>query len=140
MSYARQAANYRELEVLSASPEQLVVMLFDHLVLQMTTARIAMEQGDVAKRVTAIGKARAILSELNDTLNFEAGGHIAEQLSSLYVFLLAELTDAGFKRDAAYMVRLTQICATLRDGFVGAAAQLSAPQAPATAAGLARSA
>jgi flagellar protein FliS len=139
MSYARQAANYRELEVLSASPEQLVVMMFDHLVLQMNTARIAMEQGDVAKRVAATGKARAILGELNDTLNFEAGGHIAEQLSSLYVFLLAELTDAGLKRDAGYMGRLTQICVTLRDGFVGAAAQLAGNRASA-ASGLARSA
>jgi flagellar protein FliS len=124
MSYARQAANYRELEVLSATPARLVVMLFDHLVLQLTVARQAMEQGQVERRVTSLGKARAILAELLDTLDVEKGGSVGRELAGLYSWLLGELVDAGMRRDAAYMGRLVGVAATLRDAFASAAEQV----------------
>jgi len=44
MSYASQAANYRDLEILSATPERLVVLMFDHLVIQLERARIGTER------------------------------------------------------------------------------------------------
>jgi flagellar protein FliS len=126
MSYAAQAANYRELEILSASPERLVVILFEQLVVQLERARLGAEREDVTLQVTGVTKANLIVGELLATLDFEKGGEIAERLADLYQFLLVELLEAGKSRDANRLRRLGGIAAELRDGFAGAAEQLSA--------------
>ncbi len=126
MSYSSQAANYRELEVLSASPDRLVLMLFDHLVVQLERARIGVDRQDIVLQVTATTKAQNIVGELLATLDFEKGGEIAEQLADLYQFMLVELLDVGRRKDTAMLSRLAGIATTLRDGFAGAVEQLQA--------------
>ena len=64
MSYASAAVAYREREVLSAAPGRLVVMVFDHLLVNLRRARIAMEANNVQVRVEAIAKAREAAMEL----------------------------------------------------------------------------
>jgi flagellar protein FliS len=126
MSYASQAANYRELEVLSAPPERLVVLLFEHLVVQFERARMGMERDNLELQVTALTKVRAIIGELLATLDFEQGGEVATQLADLYQFMLVALLDVGQHKDVALLRRLTGIAIALRDGFAGAAEQLTA--------------
>lgn len=117
MSYASQAAVYREMDVMSASPGQLVVMLYDHLLVSMRRARIAMEARNVEQRMKLLDKSRTILSELLVTLDHEKGGDVAKNLSGLYTFLLSELVDVGIRSDARRLERLTGIVADLRDAF-----------------------
>lgn len=117
MSYASQAAVYREMDVMSASPGQLVVMLYDHLLVSMRRAKIAMEARNVEQRVKLLDKSRTILSELLVTLDYEKGGDVAKNLSGLYTFLLSELVDVGIRSDARRLERLTGIVAELRDAF-----------------------
>lgn len=121
MSYATQVASYREMEILSASPERLVVLLFDHLVVNLHRVRIAIDSNDVTLRTVSLGKARGIVSELLSTLDFEKGGRIASDLGALYRFLLGELAEVGVQRNSRHVERLTQIAETLRAGFTGAA-------------------
>jgi flagellar protein FliS len=122
---AARAASYREMDVLSASPERLVVILFEQLVIQLERGRLGMERNDVELRVAGLAKARAILSELLATLDFERGGDIAPKLAELYQFMLVELVDIGRRGDQATMRKLVSIAAALRDGFAGAAASLA---------------
>lgn len=126
MSYSSQAANYRELEVLSASPDRLLLMLFDHLVVQLERARIGIDRKDVTMQVTALTKSRAIVGELLATLDFEQGGDIAQQLADLYQFMLVELVDVARREDTTMLTRLSGIVSTLRDGFGAAAEQMTA--------------
>lgn len=126
MSYANQAASYRDLEVLSAPPERLLVLLLDQLVVQLERARIGTERENLEMQVTALSKVRAILGELLATLDFDQGGEIAVQLADLYQYMLLELTDIGRRRDVSMMRRLAGIASTIRDGFAGAAEQLNA--------------
>ncbi len=126
MSYASQAANYRELEILSASPERLVVIIFDALVVQLERARIGTERNDLEMQVVGLTKARAILGELLATLDFEKGAEVATQLADLYQYMLAELVDVGQRKDVVMLRRLAGIASTLRDGFSGACEQLQA--------------
>lgn len=117
MSYASQAAVYREMDVMSASPGQLVVMLYDHLLVSMRRARVAMEARNVEQRVKLLDKSRSILSELLVTLDHEKGGDVAKNLSALYTFLLSEMVDVGIRSDVRRLERLTAIVADLRDAF-----------------------
>ena len=123
MTYAAPAASrYRENEILSASPQQLLLMVYDHLLLSLRRARVAIERGDVPMRVEQLDKARAALGELMVTLDMEKGGSIAQQLSGLYTFVLGELVDVGARRDLEKLDRLVGIIAELREAFAGAAA------------------
>lgn len=128
MSYAKQGASYRDLEVLSAAPDRLLLMLFDHLLVQLERARIGTERIDLNVQVGALVKARAIIGELLATLDFEQGGAIATQLADLYQFMLLQLVDVGQRRDVAMLRRLSAIAATLRDGFAGAVKKVNAVQ------------
>lgn len=128
------SSSYKETEILSASPARLVVLLYEHLEVCLRRAVIAMEAGQVEVRVTSLAKARAILSELLGTLDFEAGGSIARELSQLYTFLLRELVDVGSRQDTTQLRALADIVRTLGDGFREAAAQVDAPPAAAVGA------
>jgi flagellar protein FliS len=124
MSYAKQTASYREMEVTNASKEKLVVFVFEQLVVNLERARIAMERQDIELRVSSLTRARNIVSELLSTLDFEQGGKIAVQLADLYQFMLYELVDIGQRGDIVTMRKLVNIASNLRDGFKGAAEQL----------------
>lgn len=117
MSYAAHAAQYQEVAVRSASPAQLVVMIYDHLLLNLRRARMAAEQQNLELRLTSLDKARAALSELLITLDHERGGEISGQLSGIYRFALAELIELGAHPAADRLDRVIALLAELRDAF-----------------------
>ena len=121
MSYASQSSSYREMEIQSASPERLVVIVFEQLVVNLERARIAMERQDIALRVTSLRRARGLVGELLATLDFEKGGALAQQLADLYQYMLYELVDIGQRGDVTTLRKLVNIATALRDGFTTAA-------------------
>lgn len=127
MSYASQTSSYREMEIFAASPERLLVIVFEQLVVNLERARIAVERNDIELRVVSLNRARNIVAELLATLDFEKGGALADELADLYQFMLQELVDVGIRRDVVTLRKLVSIASHLRDGFTGAAQQLAAP-------------
>ena len=124
MTYPSRVSQYREIQVMSASPARLTVLLFEHLEVVMRRAQTAMRNEQVELRVENMGKARAIVSELLTTLDIDNGGAIAIDLSMLYGFLLAEMVDVGIRRDAMRLSRLIGIVNTLGTAFADAAKQV----------------
>lgn len=122
MSYASQSSSYREMEIQSASPERLVVIVFEQLVVNLERARIAMDRKDIELRVTSLRRARGLVGELLATLDFDKGGPLATQLADLYQFMLYQLVDIGQRGDVATLRKLVNIATSLRDGFTAAAA------------------
>ena len=122
MSYSRQATRYRETEVLTATPGQLVVLLYDHLLVSLRRARAAMEARDAEAAGESLEKSRTVLTELLVTLDRERGGEVAANLAALYAFLLGELVQVGVRNDLARLDRVTHMLGELRDAF----AQVSA--------------
>ena len=123
VSYASQASQYQEVAVRSASPGQLVVMVYDHLLLNLRRARLAVEQGNVELRATALDRARAARGELLATLDMERGGEIAGQLNGVYAFLLGELTDFARRPSVARLDRVIGMADELRSAFALVAQQ-----------------
>jgi len=97
------------------------VIVFEHLVVNLERARIAMERRDIELRVTSLRRARGLVGELLATLDFEQGGPIATQLADLYQYMLYELVDIGQRGDVATLRKLVNIATSLRDGFTSAA-------------------
>jgi flagellar protein FliS len=129
MTYgARQVVRYREAEVASASPGQLVVIIYDHLLVNLKRARMLLAPNELTARSDALERARAALTELLVTLDRERGGEIAARLASLYTFMLAELSVLGVKPSAERLDAIVAIAAELRAAF-DTAARVAAPAA-----------
>jgi flagellar protein FliS len=123
--YARPQA-YREASVMTASPEQLVVMLYDGAGRFLSQAEVAMVGGTWLQASEMLSRAEAIIDELLATLDMETG-EIAERLQAIYVFCKARLIEARLERDPG---RVDQV-ARLLDELRGAWANLDPPAAAA---------
>ena len=130
--YGTQAARYREAELASASPGQLVVMLYDKMLLTLRRARVATEARDIEGRVTHLLSVHDMVTELKVSLDHEVGGTISRDLDALYAFMLQELMAANRHADVARIDVVLRIAGELREAFAGAQAQLAAG-APAAA-------
>ena len=111
---------YKNNQILNASPEQILIMLYDGAIRFVRQARQAMIDNRELEKSKAIGKAVAIVAEFSNTLDREMGGAVAENLSNLYDFILRELSAANVQRDAAKLDPVEQILLDLREGFAGA--------------------
>src|SRR2546430_702253 len=95
MSYGSASSAYRDMEVLSAPPGRLVVIVYDFLIVHLRRTAIAIDTANVELRSESLGKAQAALAELMGDLDMERGGAIAEQLCALYAFFISSLIDVG---------------------------------------------
>jgi flagellar protein FliS len=94
------AAAYQQSQILTASPAQLVVMLYDGARRFLHQAATAMRAGDRATTEQRLRRAEDIISELRATLDHERGGEIAPRLEAIYVFCKAELIRSRLDKDA----------------------------------------
>ena len=111
---------YRETEILSAAPERLLIITFDGLIAAMTRARVAAAASRSDVLFPALEKSRDILGELLASLDFNRGGAIARQLSSIYVFQLSQLQTMGMTPDVAHAIAHAAVAERDRKLMVGA--------------------
>jgi len=116
---ARQGDRYKEMEVLSATPGELVVIVYDHLLASLLRARVAIAAGDHEARIESFAKARDAVGELLATLDRAKGGAVAGQLGGLYTFFLRELAALGIDPAVDRLDRVTSMVRELREAFVG---------------------
>ena len=115
-------AAYKEAGVLTASPAQLVVMLYDGAGRFLRQAAAAMDEGDVPRSHERLQRGEAIVQELLDTLDFDQGGDIATGLRDLYLFCLRHLGEARIERDATKVRQVVRILSELRGSWAEIAA------------------
>ena len=123
MSYAavRGLASYRQTEVQSRTPLELVTMLYDGALRFMAVARDAIVRKDIPARRDALNRTMAIISELQSALNLEAGGEVAVDLDRLYEYASVRLLDAAMRNDIGPVDEVRRIFEILRDGWATAA-------------------
>lgn len=113
-----------ETGVMSASPHQLIVMLFDGAQTSLRAARLHMQQGNIAGKGRSLSKAIDIINNgLAAALDHEQGGEIAERLASLYDYMVRLLMQANLHNDEK---RLDEAAQLLED--IGSAWREIAPQ------------
>lgn len=125
-AYANQ---YFSTQVNTASPEQLLIMLYNGAIRFVGEAEEAMASGDIAFRGNRINKTIAILTELSATLNHEIGGEISANLASLYDYMIRELTLANARDDANRLKIVKDMLSGLRDTWLEAIEKVRAEKA-----------
>jgi flagellar protein FliS len=107
---------YQENAVLTATPGQLVVMLYDGIVRFLRQADAAMAEGAVAHSGDRLTRAEAIIDELRMTLDMSRG-EIASNLDGIYAFWRTTLCEVRLHRDREKLARIIAMAANLRDGW-----------------------
>ncbi|WP_174875688.1 flagellar export chaperone FliS [Vogesella oryzae] len=107
-----------ELEVESASPHKLILLLFDGAIQAIKQARFHMENGNVAEKGRLISKAIAIVDEgLLLALDRNAGGELAENLAALYTYCCERLFMANTKNDVAALDEVANLLGEIKSAW-----------------------
>ena len=125
MSTASLRARYLSDRIATASPQQLLVMLYDRLALDLERAHAALGSGRRAEANEQLQHPQDIVMELQSSLDVDAweGG---PRLSAIYTWLLTEMIQANIKGDLRRVADCRKVVEPLRDAWREAAASLAA--------------
>ena len=117
-------SKYRQTSFLSASKEQILLMLYEAAIKFTKLAIQAAEQKKIADRGQNIIKAFDIILELNATLDHKVGGELPKQLESLYLYLMDQYTKANISGNPEPLKSCVKVLENLYDGWKQALDQL----------------
>jgi flagellar protein FliS len=117
-----------ETGVAAASPQRLIVMLYDGALAALAEARAHIEAGRTAQKGRAIGKAISIVQEgLKAALDVGQGGDIARSLMELYDYIGRRMLLANLRDDVALVDEAARLLTELRAAWATLADQPPAP-------------
>lgn len=103
--------------IMDASPHRLVQMLMEGVLEKIALAKGNMANRNVASKGENVSKAIAIIAGLQSSLNIEAGGIIAENLSNLYDYMSRRLVDANLRNDASTLDEVAGLMVEIKSGW-----------------------
>ena len=95
-----------------ATPHQLTKMLFSGVLRALAIAETAMKQKQFQLKGEQLARAINIIEGLDDSLDMEKGGELAENLGGLYQYMVQELYKSSFRNDP---VMVHEVSSLLRD-------------------------
>ncbi len=113
----RALSRYRAMSVETASPGELVLMLYNESMRVMRDASAAIGRKDVGSSSKNLIKAQDIVLELRASLNPAAGGDMAANLSSMYEYVGGRLIEANVKKSQEPLMDAMKVMGDLRDGW-----------------------
>ena len=123
----RYAEQYRNIEVSArvteADPHTLIALLFEGASKRIRQAQLCMIKCDYAAKGKAVGEACAIIGHLNGSLDHEAGGEIASNLSSLYDYLVLRLTEANLHNDSSALAEVLELLGEVQSAWAAIPAE-----------------
>lgn len=113
---------YRANSVLTATPGQIVLMLYDSALGALASAReaFALPPRDLHRYETInrhLRRAQRIITELKNTLNFEVGGDVAPTLYRLYEYYNRRILEANMKKEIEPIREVEHLLGDLRDAW-----------------------
>ena len=106
-------AKYNNSKVLTASPAELTLMLYDGAIKFCNIAIMGIEQNDIQKAHTNIKKVERIIEEFRTTLDRKYP--VAEDFDRVYVYLLKRLLEANVKKDKEILEEVNTHLRSMRD-------------------------
>jgi flagellar protein FliS len=106
---------YQKSQIETATPEQVLIMLYDGAIQYLNKARIAIEEKDGVKCQNNLFACEKILVEFMNTLDMERGGELAKNLLSLYKYLYDVLIKVNFSKDLKKLDEVLKHLKSLRE-------------------------
>ncbi|MDL2224994.1 flagellar export chaperone FliS [Eubacteriales bacterium OttesenSCG-928-M02] len=106
---------YKTQGILTANPLELIVMLYDGCIKHLKIAAMSIEEENFPKANESFQRAEDIILELVNSLDFHYP--IANDLLSIYEFLLTEIIQINLDKDAGRIEPLVDILSSLRQSW-----------------------
>lgn len=106
-------AQYTNSKILTASPAELTLMLYDGAIKFCNIAILAVEQKNIEKAHTNIVKTERIIDYFRQTLDMSYP--VAEDFERVYSYLSRRLTEANVKKDKEILEEVNQHLHSMRD-------------------------
>lgn len=109
-------AQYNNSKILTASPAELTLMLYDGAIKFCNIAIMSIEKKDIEKAHKNIVKVQRIIEEFRNTLDRRY--KVAEDFDRVYIYILQRLLEANIHKDAAIMEEVLSHLRSMRDTWV----------------------
>lgn len=109
MSEHDTANAYLTTQVMTASPEQLRLLLLEGAVRFARQAKDGLERRDLEAAHSGFTQCRNIILELISTIRPEAAPELADRVKGLYTFFYQELVEASFQKDPARVGKVIEL-------------------------------
>ncbi len=106
-------AQYNNNKVMTASPAELTLMLYEGAIKFCNVAEVAIEENDVQKAHTNIIKAQRIIDYLRQTLDMKYP--VAQDFENIYSYLGTRLVQANMKKDVDILKEVNEHLHSVRD-------------------------
>ena len=106
-------AAYNTNKILTASPAELTLMLYEGAIKFCNIAIMAVEQNDIEKAHNSIKKVEDIIVEFQCTLNHDY--KVAEDFDNVYKYLKERLVEANLKKDKEILEEVLEQLRGMRD-------------------------
>lgn len=106
-------AAYANNKIMTATPGELTLMLYEGAIKFCNVAVVAIEKGDVEKAHQNIMKVEAIIEEFQVTLDRKYA--VAEDFDNVYKYLQQRLIEANLKKDKEILEEVLKHLRTMRD-------------------------
>jgi flagellar protein FliS len=127
MNLSKSAQAYRRNATFSASPGQLILMLFDGALRFMNTAVAGFDEKHPVRRNEIIhnnlAKTQAIFKELQASLKLKTGGDFAQRMFEIYNFMRGQLRQANLRKDPAPIHVVIKLLGDIRHSWAAMLAQ-----------------
>lgn len=108
-------AQYNNSKVLTASPAELTLMLYEGAIKFCNIALVAIDQKDVEKAHNNIIKTHRIIDYLRQTLDMKYP--VAQDFERIYSYLSGRLVEANVKKDKEILEEITEHLRSVRDNW-----------------------
>ncbi|NLL79962.1 MAG: flagellar export chaperone FliS [Clostridiales bacterium] len=106
-------AKYKDSKVLTATPAELTLMLYEGAIKFCNIAISAIEHKEIEKAHNNIMKAQRIIDHLRTTLDMQYP--VAEDFERIYLYLSRRLVKANIKKDAEILEEVCEHLRSVRD-------------------------
>jgi flagellar protein FliS len=108
---------HNESGLTDASPHLLIQLLMEGFLARINSAKGAMTRSDMELKGVYISRAIAIVGGLNETIDMEKGGEIADNLRKLYVYMGNRLLQASCENDEKKLDEVASLMREIKEGW-----------------------
>jgi len=124
------ATAYKTVQVNTASPERVMVLLFEAALRHMRQSRAAIERQERGAFHEGIRRAAEIVMELQSSLKPDVAPRLCEDLTRIYAFVVGRLMLAAANPDPRTVGEAERAFAPIADAFIQAAARAASEPRP----------
>lgn len=118
---SQQVDSYKLAHIETATPERLLVMLYDGTIKYLNLSLQSIDAKDIEGTHRNVLKAEAIILELMNVLDMEVGGEVASNLYNLYDYMYRQLVKANIAHDPEPVREVIKLLEPLRSAWSEAA-------------------